>query len=439
MTPIGDNSTPVLVLNCRRQGGLGIVRSLGRLGIPVWGVDSKRFAPPSFSRYQKGTFIWDFEDHTAQESLQFLRDACRKIGRKPLLIPTTDAGALFVAEHAASLEKQFIIHVLPSQLVHSLCSKKEMFFLATQCGIPTAYTVFPRCRTDVMEFCKSAVFPVMLKGIDGKRLEKRAGRRMFIVRSARELIEHYDRMEDASDPNLMLQEYIPGGDDTAWMFNGYFDHRSECLVGITGKKIHQYPIHTGLTSLGVCMKNETVVTLTQRFMRAIGYKGILDIGFRYDARDRSYKVLDVNPRIGATFRLFVTDTGMDVARALYLDLTGQRLESGALVEGRKWMVEDMDFVSSIRYLWGRKLKVREWLRSYSGVQESAFFAWDDPLPFLMMFVNAAAQIYPQTYSRLHTTAFSVSTHANSGQSAPASVVPMIAAIDRSGIDTNSNH
>src|SRR5450756_1531289 len=112
------------------------------------------------------------------------------------------------------------------------------------------------------------------------------------------------------------------------------------------------------------MKNETVVTLTQRFMRAIGYKGILDIGFRYDARDRSYKVLDVNPRIGATFRLFVTDTGMDVARALYLDLTGQRLESGTLVGGRKWMVEDMDFVSSIRYLWGRKLKVREWLRSY---------------------------------------------------------------------------
>src|SRR5204863_7649186 len=125
----------------------------------------------------------------------------------------------------------------------------------------------------------------------------------------------------------------------AWRFNGYFDQRSECLFGVTGKKIHQYPIHTGLTSLGVCIRNDAVVTLTQKFMRAIGYKGILDIGFRYDARDGSYKVLDVNPRIGATFRLFVTDTGMDAARALYLDLTGQRVESGTLIEGRKWMVE----------------------------------------------------------------------------------------------------
>lgn len=404
MTQIRNNRTPVLVLSCRRQGGLGIVRSLGRLGVPVWGVDSKRFAPPSFSRYLKGSFIWNFEDHTPEESLHFLEGASRKIGRKPLLIATTDIGALFVAEHAATLANHFLIHPLPPELVHSLCSKKEMFFLATRCGIPTASTVFPRCRADVTDFCKSAVFPVMLKGIDGKRLEKRSGRRMFIVRSATELIEHYDRMEDTSDPNLMLQEYIPGGDDTAWMFNGYFDQRSECLFGMTGKKIHQYPIHTGLTSLGVCMPNEAVVALTQKFMRAIAYKGILDIGFRYDARDGSYKVLDVNPRIGATFRLFVSDSGMDVARALYLDITGQRVEPGAAIAGRKWLVEDFDFISSIRYLWRRKLTVREWVRSYAGVEESAFFAWDDPLPFLTMFVNAAAQIYPQTYSWLHSRA-----------------------------------
>ena len=40
------------------------------------------------------------------------------------------------------------------------------------------------------------------------------------------------------------------------------------------------------------------------FMQAIGYHGILDIGYRRDQRDGSYKVLDVNPRIGCTFRLF---------------------------------------------------------------------------------------------------------------------------------------
>src|SRR2546425_3495393 len=47
------------------------------------------------------------------------------------------------------------------------------------------------------------------------------------------------RSEDLEHPNLMLQEYIPGGEDSVWMFNGYFNEHSECLFGITGKKLRQ--------------------------------------------------------------------------------------------------------------------------------------------------------------------------------------------------------
>lgn len=389
---IKDNSTPAVVLNCRRQGGLGIVRSLGRLGVPVWTVDSDRLAPPAFSRYKAGTYQWDLDTHSTEESLEFLSTVGRTIGRKSILIPTTDGGAIFVSRNAARLSEHFHFPVQPSNLVESLCSKREMFFLARQCGIPTPHATFPLSRMEVVDFAKTSPFPVMMKGIDGKRLEARAGKRMYLVHSEKELLDLYDRVEDPSRPNLMLQEYIPGGDDSVWMFNGYFNPRSECLVGITGKKIHQFPIHTGLTSLGVCIPNETVVNLTKTFMRAVGYSGILDIGFRYDARDRTYKVLDVNPRVGSTFRLFVSDTGMDVARALYLDLTGQRFEAGVALGGRKWMVEDLDLVSSARYLWGRELGFRDLLRSYAGVRESAFFALDDPLPFLMMFAHDATQI-----------------------------------------------
>src|SRR5216683_4807846 len=116
--------------------------------------------------------------------------------------------------------------------------------------------------------------------------------------------------------------------DTGWIFNGYFNRKSECLIGFTGKKIRQCPVHTGSTSLGICLANEEVENTTKRFMKSIGYRGILDIGYRYDARDGTFKVLDVNPRIGATFRLFVDANGMDVVRALYLDLTEQPVPSG---------------------------------------------------------------------------------------------------------------
>src|SRR2546425_11829555 len=80
------------------------------------------------------------------------------------------------------------------------------------------------------------------------------------------------RSEDLEHPNLMLQEYIPGGEDSVWMFNGYFNEHSECLFGITGKKLRQFPAYTGMTSLGVCLKNEAVEKNAKELMQAVGYR-----------------------------------------------------------------------------------------------------------------------------------------------------------------------
>jgi predicted ATP-grasp superfamily ATP-dependent carboligase len=227
---------------------------------------------------------------------------------------------------------------------------------------------------------ETARFPVMLKGIDGNRLKKRTGKKMVIVYSARQLRQMYVAMEDPEDPNLMLQEYIPGGDDSIWMFNGYFNASSECLAAFTGRKLRQTPIHTGMTSLGVCLRNDVVEKTTKEFMRALGYKGILDIGYRYDPRDGQYKVLDINPRIGATFRLFVAENGMDVARALYLDMTGQQVPPSHQREGRKWFVES-DLKSCLDYYREGSLTIRQWLGSLRGIEEAGYFAWDDMAPF----------------------------------------------------------
>ena len=128
-------------------------------------------------------------------------------------------------------------------------------------------------------------------------------------------------------------------------------------------------------------------------MKAIGYHGILDIGYRYDRRDGQYKVLDVNPRIGCTFRLFTATNGMDVARALYLDMTGQPVAPAQAAEGRKWIVEDFDLFSAIRSWRDGTLKLKDWVRSFRGVEEAACFALDDPLPFLMMGVADCCELY----------------------------------------------
>jgi len=191
-------------------------------------------------------------------------------------------------------------------------------------------------------------------------------------------------METRDAPNLMLQQYIPGGPENVWMFNGYFDEHSRCRFGMTGRKLRQYPAYTGVTSLGICVSNETVRHQTLDLMRAVCYRGVLDIGFKYNAATGEYELLDVNPRVGSTFRLFVDSAGMDVVRALYLDLTGQPLRTGLPREGRKWVVENFDPVSSVRYMRDGRLTTAQWLRSLKSIEEASWFAADDVAPFVAM-------------------------------------------------------
>ncbi len=391
MLKIRENTTPVVVLRSDSHGGLNIMRSLGRLGVPVYNVDPNPWAPAFRSRYCRGKFLWDIEHRPAELSLEYMAGVRRKIGRPCILIPTTDRTARFVADHSRRLAGDFLFPEQPPGLVDALASKREMFHLARRHGIPTPDAAFPQSRGDVLAFLERVRFPVMLKGIDGQQLWERTGKKMFITQSKDELLALYDMAEDRQNPNLMLQEYIPGGDDTVWMFNGYFNTHSDCLVGFTGKKIRQCPIHTGSTSLGICLRNAAVEETTRCFMKAIGYRGVLDIGYRYDARDGLYKVLDANPRIGATFRLFVGENGMDVARALYLDLTNQEVIPSPAKEGRKWIVEDLDLVSSYRYFREGKLRVSEWIRSFRGIEEAAFISTDDPFPVSAMLVSRSAE------------------------------------------------
>jgi predicted ATP-grasp superfamily ATP-dependent carboligase len=168
------------------------------------------------------------------------------------------------------------------------------------------------------------------------------------------------------------------------MFNGYFNERSECLFGATGRKLRQFPAHRGSTCLGICAKNEVVETQTRQLMRAVSYRGPLDVGYRFDIRDGSYKLLDVNPRIGATFRLFVAENGLDVVRTLFLDLTGQAIPASQVCEGRKWIVESNDLLSCWTSFRKRHLGPTEWLRSLGGIQEGVWLDLDDPAPLVML-------------------------------------------------------
>jgi D-aspartate ligase len=378
---IEDTSVPVVVLVSSQHGGVGIIRSLGREGISVYGVHQDLREPAARSRFLRRTFRWDFSSASAADSLSFLRDVARQVGLQPLLIATSDITALFVAENAGILAREFLFSTPSAEVARCFVSKRQTFDLCRKLGIPTAETSSPRSREDVMNFAHATGFPVVVKGEGGEFLGKRRKpQRVAIVADENELLEVFDVNAATGRSGILLQEYIPGGDDAIWMFNGYFNGRSQCLFGATGKKLRQFPPHKGSTSLGICARNEAVEIQTKQLMQAVGYRGPLDIGYRFDVRDGQYKLLDANPRIGSTFRLFAAENGLDVARALYLDLTGQSIPPSQVSEGRKWIVETNDFASSWSQFRAHQLTLGAWMTSLRGVQEGAWLAPYDLAP-----------------------------------------------------------
>jgi predicted ATP-grasp superfamily ATP-dependent carboligase len=378
-----DTSTPV-VLAGGQLGALAIMRTLGSLGIPLYALDGNPKAPALRSRYCRDRIVLGFNEADSRPYLDALLALAKRIGRPAILIPTSDETAEFVADNRAVLRQAFMFQDNAPELIRGLASKQSMFTLATTHGVPTPMTVFPKNSDDVEQYIKTGSLPVMLKGIYGNRLQLRTRKKMVLVETADDLRRCYREMEDPEQPNLMLQEYIPGGDDQIFIFNGYFNRQADCLVGFTGHKIRQFPVHVGCASLGECRWNETVARTTEAFMKAVGYHGILDIGYRLDARDGQYKVLDINPRVGQAFRLFVAENNHDVVRALYLDLTGQPQPEVKRREGRRWMIEDYDIISSLHYYQEGSLGPWQWLKSFAGLEEAAWFNWKDPAPFFLM-------------------------------------------------------
>ncbi len=382
-----DTTTPIVALGLDRgvfhHGVLGIARSAGRLGIPVYRVGLERRSPGALSRYCRGR-RWVPENADAQRVFQALHELNRDIGPS-ILVPVDDVSSVFVERHAGSLEEHFLFPRQPAGLAQALSSKREMYELCRQHDIPTPLSIFPESEADVLAHADQTTFPTVVKCINAGASAASAPR-VTIAQNREELLEAYRLMEPVEGHNVMLQEYIPGTPESVWMFNGYFDERSDCMVGFTGKKIRQAPPYTGATTLGVCLANAAVQETTVRLMKAVGYRGILDIGYRFDHRDGQYKLLDVNPRIGGTFRLFVGPDGMDVLRALYLDLTGQQVPATALQDGRRWIVEPLDMASSITYARRGDLTLGQWAGSLRDVREAAWFAADDPLPFLAMLI-----------------------------------------------------
>src|SRR6516164_212455 len=143
-----DVSTPAVVLkfdpNVMHHGGLGVIRSLGRMGVPVYAVQEGPWAPAASSRYLRGRFFWQPDPEEAERVRAGLLRLSERIGQQAVLVPTDDAGAIFLAEHGDGLRERFLFPDPPRDLPRRVAGKYSLYQLCRELGLPCAQAAVPQ-------------------------------------------------------------------------------------------------------------------------------------------------------------------------------------------------------------------------------------------------------------------------------------------------------
>ena len=381
-----DTSTPAVVLklvpNVMHHGGLGIIRSLGQAGIPVYGVHERFYAPVAMSRYLAGRFIWGPDPADIDQVTAGLKVIAERIGRPAVLFPTDDIGAIYLAQHGSELRRFFRFPEPPADLPLRLADKYCLYQLCRELEVPFPHTCVPHSLGEARDFAISAGYPLV-----GKITAAWETRGMIpstsIIYGQDELTVIFNSCAEFG-VGLILQEFIPGGTGHDWFFHGYCDSSSICRPAFTGIKLRSFPLDAGGTTFGKSVANEKLRDQFTELLARLNFRGIMDLDIRLDARDGQYRLLDFNPRLGAQFRIFRDTAGIDVALAAYLDLTGQGIPLGQQLNERTFMAESYDPLSMLAHWRRGELRPSKWLSQARGVDEPAWFARDDLMPFSLM-------------------------------------------------------
>ncbi|MGP4001634.1 carboxylate--amine ligase [Streptomyces sp. 8N706] len=405
-----DRSVPGLVVKIGNyplhHGGVGAIRSLGRLGVPMYAVTEDRWTPAAQSRYLRQPFVWPTSGRESPERLvDGLLRIGRRIGRPAVLIPTDEEAAVLIAEQAGALRERFLFPRVDPELPRRLASKQGLHELCVEHGVPSPAAVFPDSYADVEEFAASARFPVVAKNREAfERRRRPAVHGTTRIGGAAQLLRLARGW--GPQPGVILQEYLPREEAEDWIVHAYFDADSLPLALFTGVKVRSWPPHAGMTARACVVDNPGLAALAAQFVKEIGFSGIVDLDLRYDRRDERYKLLDFNPRMGAQFRLFENAAGIDVVRAQHLDLTGRTVPEGEQRAGHHFVVENIDLPALLAYR--RSGYTTPHAPARATGTELAWLARDDLKPFFTMIARfirpGAAHLLQMWRSARRTTA-----------------------------------
>jgi D-aspartate ligase len=383
-------NVPVLLMKIGNYplvpGALAAVRSLAALQVPVFAVVESRFSPAAVSRYLSGAFVWDAASLSDDVRLAGMREMADRIGQRSILLPTDDAASVFIAEWADELTQWFWV-VRPSrECLLELVDKAALPDLCASVGLRCPTTVYARERDELQDFLARSPYPLICKPARPWRIGSWVPNRVIHTENGARAAFAFAQ---ASGIEVIFQEYVDPELGEDWFYGGCRNARKGHIRGFTGRKLRSHPHGCGAMSWGESRDEPDLRREAEKLLEAVDYNGIVDIDFRRD-RAGHFHLLDFNPRLGAQFRLFRTNSGHDLLQLYYLELVGRPIEVAGAQEWHSLLNESADLLLGMSMLKDRRMGVQEWLSPWRKASEWAWLDKTDLVPFISMSAHLLA-------------------------------------------------
>lgn len=375
-----NNNPYAVLIDMDYLTGIQTSRILASRGVPVIGLANN----PKHFCARTNTCERIIQSETKSDVLiDKLIELGKTLEQKAVLYPCQDTSVLLVSRNREKLTPYYHISLPDIETVELLMNKPLFYEFAQKENLPVAKFFLLKSRKDAEDAAKELIFPCVLKPhMKTPEWEKNTNLKAFKVLDQDELFEMYDKVVGWSEV-LMLQEWIEGTDTSLYSCNSYYNKNSESLADFTAKKLRQWPIVTGNTSLGIDIIDEDVLKITTQLFKKVNYVGLGYVEIKKDVRNGNYYIIE--PNIGRpTGRSALAEAcGVDLIYTMYCDCLGLPLPHTRkqTYKGIKWIHIRTDLQSAYNYWKMGNLTFGQWITSVRGKKFYSVFSLNDPIPF----------------------------------------------------------
>jgi predicted ATP-grasp superfamily ATP-dependent carboligase len=373
---------------------LGAIRSLGRLGIPVVGADFTAYGSALSSKYCRRLLTEEPAKHP-QEVLETLIREQKQHSTKGVLFPASDDFVLFVSRFRDQLADFFRFALPTADILERIINKAQQYKLAEEMGIPYPSTYYPQSISDILHIKDQLEYPALIKPYYSYQWQAKLGLKGIMVKGPDELVSHFKESPD-TDLQTMVQSIVPGPYENIIEVCAYMSPKrgGTALALFVDRKIRQYPLDFGVGTYMDSVHDDQALEIGLLLLRRLNYRGAAAVEFKKDARNGTYKLLDLNARLWQQNSL-ATQAGVNFSLVQYLDLTDQAVELHKdYPDGVTWLDAIMDFTAYRELGESTPQSILSELRLIRRANCHAYFARDDLKPLIRQYLNHLVRSAP---------------------------------------------